>query len=306
MAMLAESKQYPHMTDTSPFFTTIIIPTYHDWGRLRLCLNALARQTYPDDHFEVLVVNNDPQDVPPYEPESENVRVITEGKPGSYAARNAGIKVAKGEILAFTDSDCIPREDWIENAVNALRRGKERIAGHVELLYKESKLTWAEIYEREFAFTQKNNAEKGVAATANMITWKSLFYKVGLFNDDLLSGGDVEWARRAMNYNVDIEYENDVVVKHPTRSSIRKLLKKRKRTSGSMLNYRNRSRLKSTLGLLYQGYQPNMKLFFDLSKRSDLCIKEKAVVYMVKCLLNFYSTNIKILLLLSLTNPSRE
>ena len=46
--------------DATPF-VSVIIPTYHDWDRLKLCLKALEQQRYPTDRFEVLVVNNDPE-----------------------------------------------------------------------------------------------------------------------------------------------------------------------------------------------------------------------------------------------------
>lgn len=90
-------------------YVTIIIPAYHDWYRLSLCLNALAKQTYPHNKFEVIIINNDADDqvsadfVLP-----ENCKIIVEEKSGSYAARNTGLKIAKGEIIGFTDSDCIP------------------------------------------------------------------------------------------------------------------------------------------------------------------------------------------------------
>jgi len=133
-------------------FISVIIPTYHDWERLKLCLAALREQTYPQDRFEVLVVNNDPQDPVPEMELPNNFQVLSESKPGSYAARNKGISVAKGEILAFTDSDCIPYEDWLEKAVERLLDGAQRVAGHVELFFKSEKLTPAEIFEKAFAF----------------------------------------------------------------------------------------------------------------------------------------------------------
>src|SRR5690606_33493940 len=96
---------------------SVIIPTYHDWARLILCVEALKNQSFPQEDFEVLIVNNDPLDkVPAGFPIFPNFSIINEEKPGSYAARNSAIKIAKGEILAFTDSDCIPDKDWLQNA----------------------------------------------------------------------------------------------------------------------------------------------------------------------------------------------
>ncbi len=58
--------------------------------------------------------------------------------------------------------------------------GAQRVAGRVELFYKSDKLTFAEIYEKAFAFDQFKSAQIGGALTANMITWKDNFAKVGI------------------------------------------------------------------------------------------------------------------------------
>ena len=163
-------------------FVSVIIPTYHDWDRLQLCINALKTQTYPSKFFEVIIVNNDPEDVPYHLDLSANCSLISEARKGSYAARNRGITIARGEILAFTDSDCIPCPDWIEQAVKILLEGAKRIAGRIKLFYKSEKLTLSEIYEKLFAFDQEKNAMKGGAFTANMISWKENFNNIGYFN----------------------------------------------------------------------------------------------------------------------------
>src|SRR5688500_5776142 len=155
-------------------YVSIIIPTYQDWARLSLCVNALSKQTYPKDLFEVIIVNNNPDDNTPanfYVP--ENFTILIEEKPGSYSARNAALKIAKGEIVGFTDSDCIPDQDWIRNAVDYFANHKScsRIAGRISIFYKGSKPTAAELYNTLFSFPQKNHAEgNGTSVTANLFT----------------------------------------------------------------------------------------------------------------------------------------
>jgi glycosyltransferase involved in cell wall biosynthesis len=104
-------------------FVSIIIPTYKDWARLSLCLQALANQTYDSNFFEIIVVNNYTADkVPEDYFIPKNCKIVVEGQPGSYVASNAGIKLSKlARSSAFTDSDCIPDEDWISNAVDCFR-----------------------------------------------------------------------------------------------------------------------------------------------------------------------------------------
>jgi glycosyltransferase involved in cell wall biosynthesis len=207
---------------------SIIIPTYHDWKRLAICLDALEKQTFPKEEFEILVVNNDPKDPTPanfYLPQN------CEGKPGSYSARNTALKLVKGEIIGFTDSDCIPDKDWITNAILLFKKHPEctRIAGHIELFFKSDKLTLAEMYEKVYAFRQDFAAKVGASVTGNMFAYKKLLDEVGDFNETLMSGGDYEWSMRAKALHSKIMYGADVVLQHPARHELDELIKKTKR-----------------------------------------------------------------------------
>jgi GT2 family glycosyltransferase len=215
---------------------SIIIPTYKDWVRLALCLESLAAQTYDTDLYQIIVVNNYTVDtLPAGYLVPENSRLITEQKAGPYAARNAGIKIAEGSILGFTDSDCIPDKNWIKNAVAAFERDPacDRIAGKIRLYYKSDKLTNAELYSRAYAFNQDLYIEQdGTGVTANMFSRRHVFDKVGLFREDLLSGGDHEWALRAGAANFNIKYSDRVIVNHPARHHLKELVKKGGRVGG--------------------------------------------------------------------------
>lgn len=226
------------MKESSITFVSIIIPTYRDWTRLALCVSHLKKQSWPMSKFEVIVVNNDPNDSVPSSIRNDlpqNFCVINEGKSGSYAARNAGIRIAKGNILGFTDSDCIPDKDWISNAVTLFNiKSCDRIGGAIEIFYdNEEKPTDAELYEKVFAFKQAETVNaSGACVTGNMFSYRYVFDKVGLFNETLFSGGDYEWARRASDAGFSIIYGEDVKIFHPARKSMQELIKKAKRVGG--------------------------------------------------------------------------
>ncbi|MEQ8961723.1 MAG: glycosyltransferase family A protein, partial [Coleofasciculus sp. C2-GNP5-27] len=61
-----------------------------------------------------------------------------ESTPGSYAARNKGISLAKGEVIAFTDADCIPDAKWLESGLHRLLTIPDcgLVAGRVELFFQ--------------------------------------------------------------------------------------------------------------------------------------------------------------------------
>jgi len=211
---------------------TIIIPVYNDWQRLSLCLDALIHQTFSKNEFEIIIVNNNANDTTPSGVMlPDNAKLITESKPGSYAARNAALKIAKGSMIGFTDSDCIPDENWIKYAVKYFAANPEcsRIAGSV-IIFRNSLKSRIEIYDTIFAFPQKTYVNTaGTSITANLFTYKHVFEKAGYFDEALMSGGDYLWGTLANKRGFKIDYVEKVRVKHPARASLKELINKEKR-----------------------------------------------------------------------------
>lgn len=224
---------------------SIVIPTYKDWPRLRLCLNAIANQTYESSLYEVIVVNNADGDekpdtlIPPH-----NCIIINVKKAGSYAARNAALKICTGEIIGFTDSDCIPDQNWILNAVNYFDNNKavQRIGGIVKVFSKKNKPSTVELYDTMYAFPQEKYVQDGVSVTANMFTYKKVFEAVGTFNENEMSGGDFEWGKRANATGYKIGFSKDIIVNHPARDSYKELIKKAIRVGKGQLSYTKQSK----------------------------------------------------------------
>ena len=218
-------------------FASIVIPVYNDTDRLKKCLERLEAQTYPSQSYEVMVVDNASDQSPAATVEQcAHARLISETRPGSYAARNAALGQARGDFLAFTDSDCLPHPNWLEQGVKALIQ-LERfgvVAGHVDIDFRRpGKPNWVELYDSLTSLDQKRWAQQHYfAATANAFTHKSVFDRIGLFNDAMKSGGDNEWGKRAAGAGYPIVYCPDAVVTHPARSRFRQVLTKRRRLVG--------------------------------------------------------------------------
>lgn len=262
-------------------FVSVIIPTYNDWRRLSLCLKALEEQSYPAERFEIIVVNNNPADTVPvgfHIP--DNCQILTESKVGSYAARNKGLEHSSGNLLAFTDSDCIPDKDWIANGVDFLNRNPEftRIAGKIELFYRSKELTDAELYEKVYAFKQDFAASLGVSVTGNMFAYKYIFEQIGGFNDALFSGGDSEWSLRAQKAGFRISFGKDVIINHPARHDMAELVKKARRTAG--LN--GQSKMKAFFRFFKYAIPPVHTLFHGVG----LSVSERVRIFMIRYKLN--------------------
>jgi GT2 family glycosyltransferase len=274
-------------------FVSIIIPTFREWHLLSKCLKALEEQSYPKQFFEVIVVNNDPTDLPPH-PLNYNgtISLIAESVPGSYAARNTGVRKAKGNILGFTDSDCVPDKDWIQNAVKYLENNKNcsRVAGEIAIMFKSSHPSVVEMYNQIYAFPQKwLIANGGGSITGNLFTYKHLFENVGYFDEKLMSMGDVAWGKLAQKAGYSVHYVPDVVVLHPARD-LKALVKKEKRHGGGAARMSQRNgMLKGGLNLIYQ-FRPRINsLRFMLSRRKDLRIRDRLFIP----LLRYYLLNIR-------------
>lgn len=276
------------MPSPTPYIT-IIIPTFNDWERLALCLEALAGQSYPFDRFEIIVANNNANDkVPDGYILPANCKVITEAKPGSYAARNAALKIAKGDILGFTDSDCIPYTNWIGTAVEHFNKNSQsyRIGGSVELFYQSAKLTKAELYESVFAFNQERYVNvEGTSITANMFAKREVFDAIGDFDDTLMSGGDYEWGVRALKGGFGIDYIPDLIIKHPARHDLKEIANKARRVGGGQAGFQDNKKV-SKIGHIVQFIKEvrptGGDIRYILKKGKKLSLKQKLDVFFVR------------------------
>jgi len=216
-------------------FISVVIPVYNDLARLQTCLAAIENQTLSKEKYEVIVVdNNSTDDIESVVEAFEQARLGYEKQPGSYAARNKGISLAKGDVLAFTDSDCIPAENWLEKGLEQLcsQLNCGFVAGGIRLFFTTpEKPNPIELYDSLFNLQQqKYLEEQGWGATANLFTFKEIFNKVGLFNATLRSGGDAEWGKRVSAAGYSVLYADDCYILHPARNSFNELCKKDRRT----------------------------------------------------------------------------
>jgi glycosyltransferase involved in cell wall biosynthesis len=134
---------------------SVVVPTYKRPDLLRKCLDALVKQQFPPDDYEIIIVDDGC---------SEETRILVEsfsaepeqaitgpasrsrpqtgfcpliryaaatGTHGPAAARNLGWRMARGEFIAFTDDDCLPDPHWLEEGLAALKRGFDAVSGQV-------------------------------------------------------------------------------------------------------------------------------------------------------------------------------
>lgn len=97
-------------------FVSIIVPVLNGSATIDELLQSLMVLNYPRAQYEVIVVDNNSQDDTPQRIQQYPVKLLYEHQiQSSYAARNRGIKAARGEIIAFTDAACVVHPDWLSH-----------------------------------------------------------------------------------------------------------------------------------------------------------------------------------------------
>ncbi|MBN3518682.1 glycosyltransferase family 2 protein [Algoriphagus lutimaris] len=222
-------------------FISVIIPVYQDWERLLTCLNALDKQENIDSIFEVIIVNNDPNDdYRPSEKFSFPIQFLTEPSPGSYSARNRGLTLAKGYGVLFTDSDCIPGPDWIFQAKNLLEKGEADLYGGLIEVFSHLENKFVK-FEKAFAFPNSFYVEHcNFSVTANLLVKKAVVDTIGGFNSSLLTGGDSEFCNRAVKAGFKINFSPLMSLKHPARTTWEEMKVKAIRFGGRLPKGKNR------------------------------------------------------------------
>jgi glycosyltransferase involved in cell wall biosynthesis len=118
---------------------SVVVCTYRRAEKLTACLDALARQTIRD-RVEVIVVDDGPDDATMAVAARYDVRLIRHAENrGLAAARNTGIEAATAPVVAFTDDDCVPADNWLEALLDPYRSADViGVGGGVEALQHET------------------------------------------------------------------------------------------------------------------------------------------------------------------------
>lgn len=207
---------------------SVIVPFRNGASELPALVEALERQTLPRDAFEVIFVDDGSTDsgsawlrdqLPP-----AWLVISHPVSRGSYAARNAGLARSTAMNLAFTDVDCRPRADWLEQGLVELSTSP-RVAGRIHF-DPPATPTVVELVDMGRFFRQHQYVNEGFAATANLFIRRQVFDAVGPFDASLRWGGDYELGRRCLRAGIPIKYAPNVVIDHRPRSSLVELLRK--------------------------------------------------------------------------------
>jgi glycosyltransferase involved in cell wall biosynthesis len=205
---------------------SVIIPVYNDL-RIRSCITSLLAQDFSEE-YEIIVVDNNSDAAVKESIRGLSVYYVHEEKRGSYFARNCGLQVASGEIVAFIDADCVADAAWLRNLVSHF--DEEDVGGIGGKILKPPSQTWVQAAAENLAEQQLTPQSfpflpYPYIVTANAAYRMSILRKLEGFDTQFQSGGDVDLAQRVQGLEYRIITEPDAIVYHAPRHSFRAYFK---------------------------------------------------------------------------------
>ncbi len=198
---------------------SIIIPAYNAAATLGECLAACLAQTHP--HTDVIVVDDGSTDSTADIAKDYPVEYIHQDNAGPAAARNRGARSAQGEIIVFTDSDCIAEPDWIKKLLTGFTADDVVAVGGSYGIANESSLLARMIHEEIRIRHEQFQGEVDFLGSFNVAYRKDAFDAVGGFDElfRMASGEDNDLAYRLHDRGGHLRFVADALVAHyhPTR-----------------------------------------------------------------------------------------
>jgi glycosyltransferase involved in cell wall biosynthesis len=202
---------------------SVIIPTYNTAAFIAETLNSVFGQTFRD--FEVIVINDGSPDTAELEvalqPYRTRIRYIKQENRGLPGARNVGIGLARGELLAFVDSDDIWMPDYLSAQVEFLDNHPRVDASISDALLFGSggEVVWRMLKEGAgpiLGFEQMLKRQGGQLPSA-MVARRQRVLEIGMFDERIRIGEDVEFCVRLSFPEGAIGYLGRVLVKYRQR-----------------------------------------------------------------------------------------
>lgn len=207
---------------------SVIVPAFNAERTLPLCLEALERQKLDQERFEIIVVDDGSTDSTSQLAQRFEIRYVFQENQGPASARNAGVAVASGKIVLFTDADCIPCSDWVEEMVRPFSDSDVvAVKGRYRTRQREWMARFVQMeFEDRYDILQKHDAIDMID-TYSAAFRKDVFLRTGGFDIRFpkANNEDTELSYRLASAGYKMVFNPEATVFHTHPSTLSKYLK---------------------------------------------------------------------------------
>jgi glycosyltransferase involved in cell wall biosynthesis len=200
---------------------SIVVPVLNGARTISACIDALLEQDYDKSLYEIIVVDNGSTDDTRLLVSRYPVTLLREESiRTSYAARNRGAAQARGEIVAFIDSDCVAARDWLRELVAPFRN--DRCGAAAGTIGDATPGTLCEEFSARIQpFARPTRGNLRTLLTANVAIRREVLETLGGFDAQLPTGGDVDLGWRIQRgLGLELLDAPDAEVRHVHRSTL--------------------------------------------------------------------------------------
>jgi glycosyltransferase involved in cell wall biosynthesis len=268
---------------------SVVVPFFNEGKHIERCAKSLLSQDFDRKDYEIILIDNGSSDN-----SCEIVRrypeiiLLHEDKPGPYAARNKGIKVAKGDVIVFTDGDCEVSSDWLTQVnIGMKSTGAPVVLGRRHFAPDISpSLQMAEDYENtKIEYILKTPIQKKYlfGFTNNMAVNAECFKSIGDFRE-VKRGGDTEFIQRYLSStdNRGLAFLPEMTICHMEITGIGVWLGKQK------IRGKNNRRIGKISGYKKLGTITKLKTFNYCTKKHNLPFVKSIIFFLLLLIGNFY------------------
>lgn len=266
-------------------YISVVVPALNAESTIGATILSLKQVSYPINRFEIIVVDGGSTDRTQEIVKSfQGVRLIRQvsTKKGVAGARNQGALAAKGDILAFTDADCVVTKDWLTKIAKFYMKNKDAIGiGGVLLPLNNAHASFI----AEFMHPKHSIP---LSEGANCSFRKNFFFQIGGFNENIGFGAeDTELAKRILSGGYKTLHSTDLVVYHLVNDNLFQFLRRYFRYSYGNLRYRfYMGKFRPSFGFLAVPFQAFRKSIRVLVNGEGFW---KAIAFLVLTCLSGYS-----------------